>query len=64
MVRGRQTRLTDSHHGKAAVASRPAELRGLGSWCREQFAGNTDLGDAEFKPEEVGGGLPEPPSFD
>lgn len=49
---------------RAAVAAGGGEPRQLGSWCREQFAGNPDLGDEPFNPEEFRGGVPRPPSFD
>jgi len=63
------------HHGRsmeeevrdilrAAVVAAPQAPRKLGSWCREQFAGNADLGDEPFEVEELRGGVPEPPAFD
>lgn len=48
---------------RVAVALGASEPRRLGSWCREQFAGNADLGDEAFEPAELGGGIPHPPSF-
>jgi len=49
---------------RAAVVATPETPRKLGSWCREQFAGNPDLGDGPFEAEELRGGVPQPPTFD
>lgn len=47
----------------AVVASTPKPLK-LGTWCRETFGGNPDLGDEPFVIEELRGGMPQPPAFD
>lgn len=49
---------------RAAVVTGANAPRKLGSWCREQFAGNRDLGDGPFEVEEFRGGVPQPPGFD
>lgn len=49
---------------RAAVAASNAAPRKLGSWCRQEFACNPDLGDGPFEVEELRGGVPDPPAFD
>lgn len=49
---------------RAAVVATPGAPRKLGSWCREQFAGNPDLSEEPFDVEEFRGGDPQPLTFD
>jgi len=44
----------------AAVAVKAIPSRKLGSWCREQFAANPDVGDEPFDIQAFRGGVPEP----
>lgn len=49
---------------RAAVAAGAVSApRKLGAWCREQFAGDADLGDEPFEIEKLRGGVPQPPDL-
>jgi hypothetical protein len=49
---------------RAAVVAGASPPQKLGSWCRAEFAGNPDLADEVFEPEEFRGGVPRAPRFD